>query len=151
MRRRFILLFLTLIAAISLVNVVFAQTPSSEEITATFTRAILREQFFNKTNMQFYRFPKNIWYFDNLALSYFPSELVSTLYWKDPNNFGKSVSSITLRDLDSNDWALLGREMTGKTAKQMIYLEKPSYYDIIHGLDFPAVSYLDDFYLHLKI
>ena len=151
MKKLIILLLLVFVITITSISVTSAQTLSGEEIPQTFNKAILREQFFNKTNVQYYRFPKNIWYYDSLALSYFPSELVSTLYWEDPNNFGKGVNSITQRDLGPDDWALLGREMTGKAAKQMIYLDKPSSYEIIHGLDFPTVSYQDDFYLYTDL
>ena len=142
----FVLLSLLLTALT--IGTVSAQTLSKEEIAATFTKAVLREQFVNVTKMQYSRFVKNIWYFDNLNLSYFPSENLTDIYYENPNNFGTPAD---WREITEKDWALVGREMTGKVSKQIIYLSEPTQYDIFHGLDFPRITYLEDFYLYTDL
>ena len=142
----FLILILTAISFVS----VSAQSLSKEDIASVFSKAILREQFVNKTNMQYYRFVKNIWYFDPLGLSYFPSENLTDYYWKNPNNFGNN-EDWGYFGIGENDWALLGRELTSKVEKQFIYLKEPAEYDVFHGQDFPRVTYLDNFYLYTDL
>ncbi|MBQ6519406.1 MAG: hypothetical protein IJI14_11845 [Anaerolineaceae bacterium] len=144
----FVLILLLTAAAIGTVS---AQSLTKEEIASTFTKAILREQFVNKTNPQYYRFAKRIWYFDNLALSYFPSEIISGLSWEYIDNPGYSWYFHAVQKPVQDDWALLAREDTGKVYKQMVYIDEPIEKDVIHGLDFPKVTYQSDFYLYTDL
>ena len=151
MKKKFLIFILILMIGAISAGVVSAQTLSPEQIGETFNKAILREQFINKTNMQYYRFAKNIWYYDNLNLSYFPSETVTETYYENPDNFKMNFKDSVYHPMTEKDWALLGREMTGKAAKQIIYLTEPAEYDVIHGLDFPRVTYQENFYLYTDL
>lgn len=151
MKKNLLLFALILLLTAVTIGTVSAQTLSKEEIAATFPKAILREQFVNKTNPQYYRFAKNIWYFDNLVLSYFPSEIINGFDWEYIENPGYFWYFHPRQKPVQDDWALLAREDTGKVYKQMIYLDEPIEKDVIHGLDFPKVTYLSDFYLYTDL
>ena len=151
MKKRFFIFMLILMTAAILAGAVSAQTLSPEDIGASFPKALLREQFVNRTNPQYYRFAKSIWYYDNLGLSYFPSELITGFDWEYINNPGYSWFFNNRRGPEQKDWALLTREATGKVFKQMIYLDEPYDKDVIHGLDFPKVTYQEDFYLYTDL
>ena len=151
MKKKFLIFILILMIGAISAGVVSAQTLSPEQIGETFTKAILREQFVNRVTPQYYRFAKSIWYFDNLALSYFPSELVTGLEWEYIINPGYSWYFHEISSPDQEDWGLLVREDTGKVYRQTIYLDEPFGQDVIHGLDFPRVTYLSDFYLYTDL
>lgn len=98
-------------------------------LDALFPSLKVRDQFIQTSPAKYYRFPADTWYFDPLALSYFPHEV-----------------------LETDDWALLGRIKDGKTSKQIIYLDKPTNEKIIHGIDLgKAVGFLRDFYLYIDV
>ncbi len=124
---------------------------NSGEIGEIFTKAVYREQFQTPSKAQYARFAKDIWYFDNLGLSYFPSEYVSSLEWEHIDNPYYNWYFHELSHLDRKDWGLVMRENTGKVFKQMIYLDEPSEKDVFHGLDFPKVTYLEDFYFYTDL
>ena len=150
MKKKLIVL-LTLILTAVIANTVSAQSLNVEEISAIFPKAVLREQFVNKTTPQYYRFVKSIWYYDNIALSYFPSELVTGIEWEYITNPGYNWFFNETRKPEQKDWALLVREGTGKYQKQMIYIDEPFSQDVIHGMDFPRVTYQSDFYLYTDL
>ena len=151
MKKKFLVFILILVICAISAGVVSAQTLSPEQIGETFNKAILREQFANKTIPQYYRFVKSIWYFDNLGLSYFPSELVTGLEWEYIRNPGYRWYFHPVSSPEQEDWGLLVREGTGKVYRQMIYLDEPFGQDVIHGLDFPKATYLSDFYLYTDL
>ena len=150
MKKKLIVL-MTLILTAVIFNTVSAQSLNAEEIAATLPKAVLREQFVNKTTPQYYRFVKSIWYYDNIALSYFPSELVTGIEWEYIDNPGYSWFFNETRKPQQKDWALLVREGTGKYQKQMIYIDEPCSHDVIHGMDFPRVTYQSDFYIYTDL
>lgn len=151
MKKKLLLFLMTFLLASVMIGTAAAQSMSKEQIASTYTKAVLREQFVNKTNPQYYRFAKRIWYFDNLALSYFPSEIISGLNWEYIDNPGYSWYFHSLAAPVQDDWALLCREGTGKVNKQMIYIDEPIEKDVIHGIDFPRVTYQSDFYLYTDL
>ncbi len=126
-------------------------TLTEDEIKMIFSKAVLREQFLNKSNIQYYRFAKPIKYYDNLGLSYFPSETLASLKWEYLDNPRYSWYFYDVQPPTEKDWALLGREGTGSVFKQMIYLEEPYSDDVFHGVDFPGVNYLADFYFYTDL
>lgn len=127
------------------------RTIDDNTITETFTKAVFREQFQTPAKAQYCRFAKDIWYFDNLGLSYFPSEHIISLDWEHIDNPYYSWYFHELSHLEQKDWGLIMRECNGKYFKQMIYLDKPADRDVFHGLDFPKVTYLDDFYFYTDL
>ena len=151
MKKKLVLLLMIMLLSVLSIGSADAQNLSKEEIASTFPKAVLREQFVTKTNPQYYRFPKSIWYFDNHALSYFPSELVTGLEWEYIDNPGYSWFFNETRKPEQKDWALLVREDTGKVYKQMIYMDEAYTKDVIEGLDFPRVTYQSDFYLYTDL
>ncbi len=151
MKKNLIIVILVFLAVFTAAETVWAQSVSKEEIKMTFTKALLREQFANVSKVQYYRFAKSIWYFDNLALSYFPSEVIGGLKWEYIDNpaFLWFFNPVELPQ--PKDWALVMREDNGRVYKQMIYLDEPYKQDVFQGLDFPRVTYLSDFYFYTDL
>ena len=151
MKKNLICIILLLLAVLAAAEAVSAQTYSPEEIKSTLSKAILREPFVNVSKAQYYRFAKSIWYYDNLALSYFPSEIIGGLKWEYIDNPGYLWFFNAVELPQPKDWALVMREDTGKVYKQMIYLDEPYEKDVFQGLDFPRVTNLSDFYLYTDL
>lgn len=152
MKKNFIIFLFVLIFIAAAAEIVSAQTFSKEDIAETFTIAVLREQFFApRAFPDYFRFAKSIWYFDNLGLSYFPTEQINCLKWEYLENPRYAWYFNCLQPMEEKDWALLGRENTGKVFKQTIYLDEPYNRNVFHGLNFPDVTHLDDFYLYTDL
>ena len=151
MKKNLTILLFSLILLITSVDAACAQTFSKEEIKNTFTIAMLRENFYTKALPEYFRFAKSIWYFDNLGLSYFPTEQINCLEWEYLENPRYSWYFNCLKPIEEKDWALLGRENTGKAFKQTIYLDEPYEQNVFHGLDFPKVTNLEDFYFYTDL
>ena len=127
--QKFTWIFLVILTLFVLCNAAFAQEAeeSEENLALQFTKLKYRNQFYQITDRDYYRFPFKTPLFDPLDQKYFPHES----WWE-------------------SDWALLSRYEDSYTYKQLIMLREPMENSFVYngtaiGADY---GFLDDFYLY---
>ena len=120
--KKLILLFLL---GILLVMAAFCEG-QSESPSDRFPTLFFRNNFDNKTEENFFRFPTQRLLFDPLDLSYFPHES-----WNE------------------TDWSLFGRNYVSGTYQQLLILRENTESMILQGTDIGKdMGFLNDFYLY---
>ena len=111
----------------------FAQDAQDETAEPTldqrFPTLKVKDQFNQKDQTKYYRFPQDTWFYEPIDLSYFPHEK-----W------------------EKDEWSLLGRWKDGRTYNQMIYLDAPESDVVFHGTDTgQGYGFFADFYLYADL
>ena len=132
MTKRLALLILSfLVLLISSAAVSAQESAEADELSLAqrFPSLVIREKYNRYEKEAFYRFSPDTLFFEPLDLSYFPHEKWS-----------------------KKQWALLGRWTDGTSYNQIIYVDKPTERQLIHGTATGETrGYLKDFYLYITL